>query len=226
MKKVTLTILLIATLILTCFAFTSCGKEYTVTWQNWDGTVLEVDNVKEETTPTYDGMTPTKEGNEQYAYEFSGWDKEISAVTGDIVYVAQFNEILLSYPIVWQNWDGTILQQSNENYGVTPTYNGETPFREATTEHTYTFSGWTPTVNTVTGNTTYVAQFTAEARKYNVTWQNWDGSVLKVDEFAYGEYPAYHGDTPTKEGDAENSYYFYCWSPSFDKRNKVGQVGR
>ena len=216
MKKVTLTILLIATLILTCFAFTSCGKEYTVTWQNWDGTVLEVDNVKEETTPTYDGMTPTKEGNEQYAYEFSGWDKEISAVTGDIVYVAQFNEILLSYPIVWQNWDGTILQQSNENYGVTPTYNGETPFREATTEHTYTFSGWTPTVNTVTGNTTYVAQFTAEARKYNVTWQNWDGSVLKVDEFAYGEYPAYHGDTPTKEGDAENSYYFYCWSPSFD----------
>ncbi len=216
MKKVTLTILLIATLILTCFAFTSCGKEYTVTWQNWDGTVLEVDNVKEETTPTYDGVTPTKEGNDQYAYEFSGWDKEISAATGDTVYVAQFNEILLSYPIVWQNWDGTILQQSNENYGVTPSYNGETPFRESTAEHTYTFSGWTPTVNTVTSNTTYVAQFTAEARKYNVTWQNWDGSVLKVDEFAYGEYPAYHGDTPTKEGDAENSYYFYCWSPSFD----------
>ncbi len=216
MKKVTLTILLIATLILTCFAFTFCGKEYTVTWQNWDGTVLEVDNVKEETTPTYDGMTPTKEGDEQYAYEFSGWDKEISAATGDTVYVAQFNEILLSYPIVWQNWDGTILQQSNENYGVTPSYNGETPFRESTAEHTYTFSGWTPTVNTVTGNTTYVAQFTAEARKYTVTWQNWDGSVLKVDEFAYGEYPAYHGDTPTKEGDAENSYYFYCWSPSFD----------
>jgi len=216
MKKVTLTILLIATLILTCFALTSCGKEYSVTWQNWDGTVLEVDNVKEEMTPTYDGVTPTKEGNDQYAYEFSGWDKEISAATGDTVYVAQFNEILLSYPIVWQNWDGTILQQSNENYGVTPSYNGETPFRESTAEHTYTFSGWTPTVNTVTSNTTYVAQFTAEARKYNVTWQNWDGSVLKVDEFAYGEYPAYHGDTPTKEGDAENSYYFYCWSPSFD----------
>lgn len=216
MKKVTLTILLIATLILTCFAFTSCGKEYTVTWQNWDGTVLEVDNVKEETTPTFDGMTPTKEGNEQYAYEFSGWDKEISAATGDTVYVAQFNEILLSYPIVWQNWDGTILQQSNENYGVTPSYNGETPFRESTAEHTYTFSGWTPTVNTVTGNTTYVAQFTAEARKYNVTWQNWDGYVLKVDEFAYGEYPTYYGDTPTKAGDAEISYYFYDWSPSVD----------
>ena len=217
MKKVTLTILLIAMLILTCFAFTSCGKEYTVTWQNWDGTVLEVNNVKEETTPTYNGMTPTKEGNEQYAYEFSGWDKEISAVTGDTVYVAQFNEILLSYPIVWQNWDGTILQQSNENYGVTPSYNGETPVRESTAEHTYTFSGWAPTVDTVTGSTTYVAQFTSAVNTYSITWQNWDGTILQMSTLAYGEMPSYPGyDDPKKAPEEQHSYIFSGWSPSVE----------
>ena len=217
MKKNTLTILLIAMLILTCFAFASCGKEYTVTWQNWDGTVLEVDNVKEETTPTYDGMTPAKEGNEQYAYEFSGWDKEISAVTGDTVYVAQFNEILLNYPIVWQNWDGTILQQSNENYGVTPSYNGETPFREATAEHTYTFTGWSPTVDTVTGSTTYVAQFTSSVNTYSITWQNWDGTILQMSTVAYGEMPSYPGyDDPKKAPEEQYRYIFSGWSPSVE----------
>ena len=157
MKKKILSVLISMLALSTCiFTLTACKDKYTVIWQNWDGAVLEEDNkVKEGTTPSYDGMTPTKEGNEQYTYEFSGWDKEISAVTGYTVYVAQFNEIPVSYPIVWQNWDGTILQESNENYGVIPSYNGETPIRESTVKHTYTFSGWAPTVDTVTGNTTY-----------------------------------------------------------------------
>ena len=197
MKKLILGILLFTTLFLGCFALTSCGKKYTVTWRNWDDEVLERDyELEEGTIPSYDGDTPVKEGDDQYSYEFCGWDKTISAVTGDTEYFARFKEILVTYPIVWQNWDGTVLQESNEEYGVIPSYNGETPIRESTVEYTYTFSGWTPTVDVVTGNTTYVAEFTAEARKYTVTWQNWDGSVLMVDEFEYGAYPYYCGDSP------------------------------
>ena len=39
-------------------------NSYTITWKNWDGSVLETDtNVKEGTTPTYDGVTPTRPGD-------------------------------------------------------------------------------------------------------------------------------------------------------------------
>ncbi len=77
-----------------CASFLSgCNeKSYTVTWKNYDGSILEVDtNVREGSKPTYNGQTPAKGGNEFCNYSFAGWDKNLEEVHSDQIYFATFN---------------------------------------------------------------------------------------------------------------------------------------
>ena len=227
MKKKILSILITILALCTCmFTFTACGgneppapKYYTITWQNYEGSILETDSeVKEGLMPTYDSATPTKESDAEFSYEFSGWSPEISAVTGDIIYVAQFNSIKNKYTITWKDHDGTVLElDENVEYGTIPTYNGTTPARERA-EYTYTFIGWDKTVSEVTGNVVYTAQYSQEVSKFTVVWKNYDGTVLKTDtDLLYQAMPEYAGQTPTREKDAQYTYTFSGWSPSISK---------
>ena len=48
---------------------------YTVTWKNYNGSVLETDeNIAESATPTYDGETPVKPEDANGIYTFEAWD--------------------------------------------------------------------------------------------------------------------------------------------------------
>ena len=70
---------------------------FTVTWKNYDGTILKTDtNVKYNTLPVYSGETPTKERDTQSTYNFIGWMPVVEKVTEDATYVAQFEADLSS----------------------------------------------------------------------------------------------------------------------------------
>lgn len=65
---------------------------YTITWKNWNGTTLETDNnVKKGTTPTYDGVTPTRPDDDEYTYTWSGWDPEVVPATANQTYMATYS---------------------------------------------------------------------------------------------------------------------------------------
>ena len=66
-------------------------NHYTVTWANEDGTVLELDEeVEFNAEPSYDGETPVKKADASFTYTFKGWTPEISPVTEDVTYTAEF----------------------------------------------------------------------------------------------------------------------------------------
>ena len=151
------------------YVYTASFKQFkhycTVTWKNFDGTELEKDeNVPGGTTPEYNGETPLRESTVEKDFTFSGWSPEVSEVTDDIVYTAQFSESPRGYTVIWKDEDGSVLETDEKvPYGTIPTYNGNTPTKESSDEVDFTFSGWTPEITTVTGDAVYTAAYTTDS---------------------------------------------------------------
>ncbi|MGM9831156.1 MAG: hypothetical protein ACI3Z5_03960 [Paludibacteraceae bacterium] len=70
--------------------YNEATRYYTVTFANYDGTVLYTEDFAYGTVPAYRGSTPVRENNMAYSYTFSGWDKPFGTVLGAITYTAQF----------------------------------------------------------------------------------------------------------------------------------------
>ena len=78
---------------------------YHVTFLNDDETKLyEVDVLKGQEA-IYNGQTPTKEEDDEFTYEFQGWDKEdeLKAITSDVTTVAVYKATAKENwgPIIW-----------------------------------------------------------------------------------------------------------------------------
>ena len=102
----------------TTYTCSTCGYSYTddavdtlpitITWENYDGTVLEVDNnVPYGTMPSYDGETPTKESDSNYDYIFAGWTPSVVIATQPTTYVATFSNQEITYTIDFDLNGGT-----------------------------------------------------------------------------------------------------------------------
>ena len=108
-------------------------QSYTVTWLNWDGSVIYSENYLYGETPVFksenaDLTNPIKSNDDTYSYVFKEWDKPLDAVTTDIAYTATFSTVLLQY---------SIFVESTENGMVTPAgVQSVTPLGQ----YTYTFT--------------------------------------------------------------------------------------
>jgi len=122
----------------------------------------------------------------------------------------------LTYTIIWKNYDGSVLLTEQYHKGELPVYSGEEPKKQGNAQYSYSFSGWTPEINIVEENAIYTALYDETINSYTITWANYDGTVLRTDNYEYGSIPSYSGPTPTKTNTAQYSYVFVGWS---DKLN-------
>lgn len=212
-------------------------NDYDITFIN--GTfILQVGQFPYNVQPFYGGNTPTKTGDAQYTYTFDGWTvnadgsgtvytpSALPLVTGSATYYAHFVDLTNQYNVKFMN--GSIeLQSGDMAYNAQPVYNGAEPTKTSTVQYSYTFNGWTvnadgsgtvyttSTLPLVSGDATYYAHFVSSVRRYQITWKNWDGSVLATDSVKYDDTPVYSGETPVRPDDNQYSYTFADdWTPA------------
>ena len=173
---------------------------YTVTWNIEGAETFEQYEYGE--TPVFTGSTD-KAPTAQYTYAFAGWSPEVSQVTGDTTYDAQYSAEVKVYTVTWKVNGHTV--GSQWAYGDTPAYNG-TPSKAATAQYTYAFAGWSPEVSQVTGDTTYTAVFASSLRSYTITFETDGGSPVSPVTLQYGK-AVTAPDDPNKE-----DYVFAGWN--------------
>ena len=190
-------------------------KYFTVTWTDYNGTVLEVDeNVEKGTMPEYNGELPTREPTAQYAFTFKSWSPELSPVDRNITYMATYSTTVNTYTVTWKNYDGEVLLVQNDvPYGTEPYFEGEQPDKEPTERYVYYFNSWQPEVSKIISDIEFTATYDEIVRHYRITWLNWNDSLLKIGSTAYGSIPVYDGIRPTKPADEQYTYEFAGWSP-------------
>ena len=192
----------------------TCDMETcTVTFQNWDGSVLKTEVVKKGADATAPA-NPTRDANAQYTFTFKGWDKDFRNVQSDIVVKATYTQTVNKYKVTFKNYDGSTIVEQTVEYGksaIAP----DAPTREANAQYTYSFKAWDTAFDNITKDTVVTATYTQTINKYKVTFKDWDGKVLSEQTVEYGS-AATAPTAPAREATEQYTYTFSGWDTAFD----------
>lgn len=198
-----------------------CSKQtqtFTITWLNFDNTLLSTTKVKKGALPEYKGAFPRKSEDREHTYSFAGWSPEIAKAEQDTTYTATYDTHPRKYSIMWKDSNtGFVLDYETYEYGQMPSYKKSTPTKSPDKEHEYPFSGWFPELHTVYQDETYTALYDTTIRKYKVTWLDNIGNLLDVSYFSYGEMPFFSGEIEQTKEDKHYVYQFDYWMPELSK---------
>ncbi len=189
-------------------------KTFVVKFVNGDS-VLQSEELVYGSLPEYTGETPTKAATDQYTYMFKGWSPTIANVSGAKTYTAVFDSVVNKYLITFMHGENE-LQSDEVEYGKTPTEPMVT-LPKNTAQYTYSFDGWDKPIVAVTGAETYYAVINRTLNKYEITFKDYDGSILKTAvQYDYGT-PSINIVKPSnsvRQETAKYTYTFKGWSPT------------
>lgn len=216
-------------------------KTYTVSYDANGGTGAPATQTKQHNVAlTLSGTEPTREG-----YTFQGWSKT-SGDSNSVNYgkgasFAENADTTLyavwqanTHKVEWKSQDGTTTYETDNEvaFNTALSYDGTAPTKEADAQYTYTFAGWSTSMNAETGAAAnsftmgdedmgLYAAFSKETNKYTVTWKSQDGATtLETDaEVAYGTQPEFNATEPTKAADETYTYSFAGWATSANQEN-------
>ncbi len=169
--------------------YSKTPNEYTITWEAEGVEILketlafgsDIENVPE---------IPAKTG---HTGKWVGVPYTMPAE--NVKVIAEYAPI--DYTITWVIGENTY--ETTFAYGTTPVCSQSTD-RASSLTTDYTFICWDKPVVVVNGDATYTAQYSESARKYTVTWEYEDGTLIDTDSVANGTEITYIPAIADKEG--------------------------
>jgi len=197
--------------------------EYEITFIPDGGTPYANLSYTTEATDTL--PTPEKTG-----YNFDGWKVTAAGgswADGDVfkggeAVTGQYGNVTLTahwtpkkYIITWVTGNDT--HTTEAPYGLVPDYSTVDTSKDADAQYTYTFTGWSPALVSVTGEATYTAQYSKTLNSYTVTWKyetdETSGEKTVISTYNYGEMPVFNnGVNPEKTSSTGKYYRFIGWT--------------
>ena len=203
-------------------------KRYTITWKNWDGTVIQTadryGDMQDSYSVTYGtqaeflGNNPTRPADIDYTYDFSGWSPALGPVTSDVTYTATYEKQQRKYTVIFTEEGGAEIERQFLAHNAIPACEN-VPTRTGFTLQ------WDPAIAAVTGDATYRATWLPEPpTEYEVTFFDYDGTtVIKQSNVAVGDMPTspvimdgVPSGSSGKPATSEFTYVFDHWSPSLE----------
>lgn len=173
--------------------------KYIVNFYDWDGTIIDTQLV----TKGENAVLPTNPSKE--GYDFIGWDKTNTNITGDTDIFADFKK--QEFTVVFVDWANQVLKTEKFNYGdvlVTPDFSDI---------EGYTCTGWDE-VNA--GNTVVTSNMVVSAKyeinTYNVSFYDFEGNVIETQEVEFGS----SAEAPESLENGSDGQIFAGW---FDPEN-------
>lgn len=183
-------------------------QKYNIWFYNYDGTLLQTNTVNYGDTATYNGATPAHEKEKNTIWSFVGWDKNLENITEDTIFTAQYDKQIF-HNVCFMNYsENRILWSSLVIDGDTAVYQGE--------ELDDRFISWDKSLENITKDTIFYALYEApeDASICNVTFRNYDGSLLDIEQVEKGRYVTYKGVTPCRPSTSKTLYEFIGWDKS------------
>ncbi|MDR2827886.1 MAG: leucine-rich repeat domain-containing protein, partial [Acholeplasmatales bacterium] len=137
-------------------------RSYSIVFKNYDLTQLQNTEVEYGTLPVYQGETPTKPSTEQFHYEFSGWETELTSVVGEASYIAVFNSVLNKFEVIFKDYDEEVIDTQLIEYGSSAVSPSIPNSREY-----YSFKNWSTDYSNITANIIVYAVY-SYAFEYNI----------------------------------------------------------
>ena len=170
---------------------------YAVRFLDWNGDVLKNETVAHgsNATPPSD---PTREG-----WRFTGWQGDYTGITAATDITATYVEdTAVTHFVTFLDWDGTQLSQQE-----IPEGSDATPPANPDNRAGWHFAGWQGTYTNVQQDETVTAQYAINP--YEITFVDWDGSVLKIETVNYGS------DATPPASPVRTGYTFTGWGAGY-----------